>query len=85
MEFEDRMERAAWRRDFWYQRYRLIEDAEVRSREWEGALEELTTWGCVTDELETVEDVRHAFKDAYKEAFKARDAALERPWLSRPI
>ena len=33
MEFEDRMERAAWRRDFWYQQYRLIEDAEVRSRE----------------------------------------------------
>ena len=75
MEFEDRMERAAWRRDFWYQQYRLIEDEEVRSREWEGALEELTTWGCATAELETVDDVRHAFKDAYKEAFKGRDIA----------
>ena len=75
MEFEDRMERAAWRRDFWYQQYRLIEDAEVRSREWEGALEELTTWGCATAELKTVDDVRRAFKDAYKEAFKGRDDA----------
>ena len=75
MEFEDRMERAAWRRDFWYQQYRLIEDEEVRAREWAGALEELTTWECATAELETVDDVRNAFKDAYKSAFKARDVA----------
>jgi hypothetical protein len=72
--FEDRMERAAWRRDFWYQQYRLIEDADVRSREWEGALNELNSWGITTQSLSTAEDVRHAFKDVYKEAFKARDA-----------
>ena len=72
--FEDRMERAAWRRDFWYQQYRLIEDTDVRSREWEGALDELNSWGIATQSLSTAEDVRHAFKDAYKEAFKARDA-----------
>ncbi len=75
MEFEDRMERAAWRRDFWYQQYRLIEDAKMRSREWNGALEELVTWGYATAELESVDDVRNAFKEAYKEAFKARDVA----------
>ena len=75
MEFEDRMERAAWRRDFWYQQYRLIEDAKMRSREWNGALEELVTWGYATAELESVDDVRNAFKEAYKEAFKVRDVA----------
>ncbi|MAI23687.1 MAG: hypothetical protein CL828_06490 [Crocinitomicaceae bacterium] len=77
MEFEDRMERAAWRRDFWHQRYRLIDDAQVRSREWEGALEELTMWGYATDGLETADDMRDAFKDAYKEAFQARDTARQ--------
>ena len=70
MEFEDRMERAAWRRDFWYQQYRSIEDEEMRSSEWKGALEELT-WGCATAELKTVDDVRHAFKMLTKKRSRA--------------
>ena len=46
----------------------------MRSREWEGALDELNSWGIATQSLSPAEDVRHAFKDAYKDAFKARDA-----------
>jgi hypothetical protein len=75
MEFEDRMERAAWRRDFWHQQYRLIDDADVRAREWSQAMQELDSWDYSTAELKTVEDVRTAFKEAYKDAFRARDLA----------
>ncbi len=75
MEFEDRMERAAWRRDFWHQQYRLIDDADVRAREWSQAMQELDSWDYSTAELKTVEEVRTAFKEAYKDAFRARDLA----------
>ena len=77
IEFEDRMERAAWRRDFWYQQFRSIDDEALRADEWSRALEELTSWGCAVGDIATVEDMRVAFREAYKAAFKERDAARQ--------
>ena len=77
IEFEDRMERAAWRRDFWYQQFRSIDDEALRADEWSRALEELTSWGCAVGDIATVEDMRVAFREAYKTAFKERDAARQ--------
>ena len=75
IEFEDRMERAAWRRDFWYQQYQMIDDSDLRAHEWNGALDELEAWDYPTEDLLTVDDVRRAFMNVYKNAFKARDIA----------
>lgn len=77
IEFEDRMERAAWRRDFWYQQFRSIDDEALRADEWSRAIEELTSWGCAVGAIATVEDMRVAFREAYKVAFKERDAARQ--------
>ena len=77
IEFEDRMERAAWRRDFWYQQFRSIDDEALRADEWSRALEELTSWGCAVGDIATVEDMRVAFREAYKVAFNERDAARQ--------
>ena len=77
IEFEDRMERAAWRRDFWYQQFRSIDDEALRADEWSRALEELTSWGCAVGDIATVEDMRVAFREAYKVAFRERDAARQ--------
>ena len=77
IEFEDRMERAAWRRDFWYQQFRSIDDEALRADEWSRAIEELTSWGCAVGDIATVEDMRVAFREAYKVAFKERDTARQ--------
>jgi ABC-type multidrug transport system ATPase subunit len=77
IEFEDRMERAAWRRDFWYQQFRSIDDEALRADEWSRALEELTSWGCAVGDIATVDDMRVAFREAYKVAFNERDAARQ--------
>ena len=77
IEFEDRMERAAWRRDFWYQQFRSIDDEALRADEWSRALEELTSWGCAVGDIATVDDMRVACREAYKVACNERDAARQ--------
>lgn len=70
---EDRMERAAWRRDFWYQSYRDLKDETVRQAEWEGALKELKSWGYDVHHIADLEALRTKFKEVYREAFNDRD------------
>lgn len=77
MEFEDRMERAAWRRDFWYQQYREIKDADKRLSEWNLALAELESWGVNTNGIESIDELRQRFKEVYKQSFRDRDEARQ--------
>jgi ABC transport system ATP-binding/permease protein len=71
---EDRLERSAWRRDFWFKSFQLIEDKELRMAEWEGALSELHSWDYATHLIESDQQLRNAFKDSYKTAFRQRDS-----------
>ena len=71
---EDRLERSAWRRDFWFKSFQLIEDKELRMAEWEGALSELHSWDYDTHLIESDQEMRNAFKDSYKTAFRQRDS-----------
>jgi hypothetical protein len=71
---EDRLERSAWRRDFWFKSFQSIEDGQVRTEEWNGALLELQSWDYKTEGIETQKQLRDAFKESYKLAFSQRDS-----------
>ncbi len=71
---EDRLERSAWRRDFWFKSFQSIEDASSRSREWEGALKELESWNHSTVSIRDAEQLRAAYREEYKRAFHQRDS-----------
>lgn len=74
LEYEDRLERAAWRRDFWFKSFQSLENDGLRSEELKSALLELQSWGIETTDIETNKQLRDAFKGAYKRAFQQRDS-----------
>ena len=74
---EDQLERAAWRRDFWHKSFKDISNDLVRAEEWNSAIGELESWGRNTRSIQTANDLRIAFKDAYKDAFQQRDSIRE--------
>ena len=74
---EDRMERAAWRRDFWCDSYRDLQDENVKSMEWSQAVLELETWGYSVAGKQSLDELRDAFKLAYRDGFKERDMLRE--------
>jgi len=74
---EDRMERAAWRRDFWCHSYRDLQDEAVKATEWSQALKELESWGYAVVDINTMNELRDAFKLAYRDGFKERDVLRE--------
>lgn len=69
----DRIERAAWRRDFWYRGVLDLSDPKVQEAEWARARAELKAWGWPADALATPEALRDAYREAAKEAFAERD------------
>jgi hypothetical protein len=74
---EDRMERAAWRRDFWCDSYRDLQDENVKSMEWSQAVLELESWGYSVAGIQSLDELRDAFKFAYRDGFKERDMLRE--------
>ena len=74
VKLEDRLERSAWRRDFWYQSYRDLDSEQLRKEEWSKACLELESWGYDIEGLGTESDLRSMFKQVYREAFRQRDS-----------
>lgn len=71
---EDRLERAAWRRDFWCDASEDLLNDSFRNREMEMARLELLEWGHDVSDADNLETLRQEFKDAYRTAFRDRDA-----------
>ncbi len=74
MEIQDRLERSAWRRDFWGTAYSDITSSSMRQKEHLMALEELESWGVPMGSVATDVELNEAFKDVYKQAFRERDS-----------
>lgn len=75
---EDRLERSAWRRDFWFDSFQSIENTVIREKEWKNAVLELQSWNYKTEDIQTNKQLRNAFKESYKIAFSERDAIRNR-------
>ncbi|MBV42866.1 MAG: hypothetical protein CL834_07520 [Crocinitomicaceae bacterium] len=75
---EDRLERSAWRRDFWFNSFQSIENTVIREKEWKNAVLELQSWNYKTEDIQTNKQLRNAFKESYKIAFSERDAMRNR-------
>lgn len=89
VEVEDRIEKAAWRRDFWIDEMARNGDAAWFAAELQQAEEELATWGVklppgsatwvasarpAPQELEAqLAPFKEAYGDAWREAFRRRD------------
>jgi hypothetical protein len=69
IECEDRLERSAWRRDFWFKSFQSIDDVASRSREWEGALQELESWNRSTDAIRDAGATAHSFQGGVQKSF----------------
>lgn len=74
IEIEDRLERAAWRRDFWCKAYEDLISERDRQREWSAAMNELSSWGIQTNEISTARELKSVYKEIYKHAFSERDS-----------
>lgn len=72
LSIDDRIERAAWRRDFWCEAVNDLKDPEVQEAEWNRARAELAEWGWAN--LATPEDIRNAYREEAKSGFRHRDA-----------
>ena len=74
LDLNDRIERAAWRRDFWFRAVENLGKPNLQQAEWSRARAELQSWGWPADRLATPEDLRLAYREAAKQAFADRDA-----------
>ena len=74
VEIEDRLERSAWRRDFWCNAYDNLESDHDRQLEWVVALEELASWGIPSDSILDSKEIKSVYKEIYKQAFSERDS-----------
>lgn len=74
MEIEDRLDRSAWRRDFWGKAYAEISNPSKHDKERSLALTELGGWGVVMSDAVTDTELVQAYKKVYKEAFRDRDS-----------
>lgn len=74
MDVEDRLERSAWRRDFWVKSYTNLPPGSMRDNERAGALSEIRDWGIELDEKISDAELSELYRDIYKGAFRERDA-----------
>lgn len=74
MDIEDRLDRSAWRRDFWSKAYSNITDEKKRELERSGAILELNSWGYELDDVISDARLIDTFKDVYKQSFRKRDS-----------
>lgn len=72
LSLDDRIERAAWRRDFWYEAVNDLPDSAVQEAEWNRARAELAEWGW--SNLATPEEIRNAYREEAKSGFRRRDS-----------
>lgn len=70
----DRIERAAWRRDFWYRAVEGLKNPSLQSSEWKRARAELASWGYELGSTSSPESIRSAYRDAARAAFVERDS-----------
>lgn len=71
--WNDRIERAAWRRDFWYEAAQGLPSPQERERERQLAMEELRGWGIDLSPSSSLEDIRKVYAEVYKKNFRLRD------------
>jgi hypothetical protein len=71
--WNDRIERAAWRRDFWYEAAQGLPSPQERERERQLAMEELRGWGIDLSPSSSLEDIRKIYAEVYKKTFRLRD------------
>ena len=71
---EDKLERSAWRRDFWYQSYRDLKSNDLRQIEWDKACLELESWGYSSSNMGNEKELRSQFMQVYRDAFGQRDS-----------
>ena len=74
IELEDRLERSAWRRDFWGKAYDDMMIPKKQMSERSMALAELKGWGVSMKEDATIAELMDAFKNVYKQSFRERDS-----------
>lgn len=74
IEVEDRLERSAWRRDFWCHSILDNQDSERFAQEKEGAIRELQGWGIAVDPTTSILNMRDTYKDVYRNSFELRDS-----------
>jgi ABC-type multidrug transport system ATPase subunit len=73
MVLEDRIERSAWRRDFWAEAAGQIPHPATRENERQRALQELRSWGMALPPLASFENIRNTYAEVYKQSFRLRD------------
>ncbi len=71
--WDDRIERAAWRRDFWYEAAQSLSAPRDRERERQLAMDELKGWGIEMQASSSLEDIRKMYAEVYKKSFRLRD------------